>query len=195
MRGFPFGALELVPSPFVREGNVAAAPKGKRRMRIRCSVRNLFHAGAGKAVAACLLCVLPVFVLAASPVDVHSFPDAESERRYRALVNEFRCPKCLNVNISGSDAPIAQDLRAAVYRLAVLEGRSDTEVRDFLQARYGDFVLYDPPLKPGTLLLWLGPAAFLLLGIGVVARRLRHQRAAVLDAGDRRRLRAILDEE
>ena len=133
--------------------------------------------------------------MAVSPVDVHRFPDAESERRYRALVNEFRCPKCLNVNISGSDAPIAQDLRAAVYRLAVLEGRSDQEVRDFLQARYGDFVLYDPPLKPGTLLLWLGPAVFVLLGLGLVARRLRRQRAAVLDAGDRRRLQAILDEQ
>ncbi|MCY4566307.1 MAG: cytochrome c-type biogenesis protein CcmH [Gammaproteobacteria bacterium] len=155
----------------------------------------MFHASIRKAIAACLLCVLAVSGMAASPVDVHHFPDTESERRYRALVNEFRCPKCLNVNISGSDAPIAQDLRAAVYRLAVLEGRSDQEVRDFLQARYGDFVLYDPPLKPGTLLLWLGPAVFVLLGLGLVGRRLRRQRAAVLDAEDRRRLQAILDEQ
>ncbi len=145
-------------------------------------------------VAGCLG-LLPLAGAAASPVDVHLFPDAESERRYRALVSEFRCPKCLNVNISGSDAPIAQDLRAAVYRLAVREGRSDREVRDFLQARYGDFVLYDPPLKPGTLLLWLGPALFVLLGLGLLAYRLRNQRAAVLDAEDRRRLQAILDEE
>ena len=155
----------------------------------------LFDASIRKAIAACLLCVLAVSGMAASPVDVHHFPDADSERRYRALVNEFRCPKCLNVNISGSDAPIAQDLRAAVYRLAVLEGRSNQEVRDFLQARYGDFVLYDPPLKPGTLLLWLGPAVFVLLGLGLVARRLRRQRAAVLDAEDRRRLQALLDEQ
>ena len=142
-----------------------------------------------------MLCIPAIGGMAASPVDVHSFPDAESEARYRALVNEFRCPKCLNVNISGSDAPIARDLRAAVYRLSVLEGRSDREVRDFLKARYGDFVLYDPPLKPGTLLLWLGPALFVIVGLGLVAYRLRHQRAAVLDAGDRRRLQAILDEE
>ena len=130
----------------------------------------------------------------ASPVDVFHFPDAESERRYRVLVNEFRCPKCLNVNISGSDAPIAQDLRAAVYRLAVLEGRSDREVRDFLQARYGDFVLHDPPLKAGTLVLWLAPALFVLVGLGIVVHRLRNQRVAVVDAEDRRRLRAILDD-
>ena len=148
-----------------------------------------------RGVAACLLFALSVPGMAASPVDIHRFPDAESERRYRALVDEFRCPKCLNVNISGSDAPIAQDLRAAVYRLAVLEGRSDQEVRDFLQTRYGDFVLYDPPLRTGTLLLWLGPAIFVLLGLGMVILRLRRQRAAELDAEDRRRLQAILDEE
>lgn len=141
------------------------------------------------------LCLVPAGGQAASPVDVFHFPDAESERRYRALVNEFRCPKCLNVNISGSDAPIAQDLRAAVYRLAVLEGRSDGEVRDFLQARYGDFVLYDPPLKAGTLVLWLAPVLFVLLGLGLVVYRLRNQRAAVVDAGDRQRLHAILDDE
>ncbi len=147
---------------------------------------------------ACLfagICVLLSAAYAASPVDVFHFPDAESERRYRALVNEFRCPKCLNVNISGSDAPIAQDLRAAVYRLAVVEGRSDREVRDFLQARYGDFVLYDPPLKPGTLVLWLAPLLFVLLGIGLVVYRLRNQRAAAVDADDRQRLQAILEEE
>ena len=148
-----------------------------------------------KILVAWCLCAAPVAGQAESPVDVHHFPDAESESRYRALVAEFRCPKCLNVNLSGSDAPIARDLRAAVYRLAVREGRSDQEVRDFLQARYGDFVLYDPPLKPGTLLLWLGPALFVLMGLGLLAYRLRNQRAAALDAEDRRRLQAILDEQ
>ena len=152
----------------------------------------------GKVWAAVLLCgwwALPVAVSGASPVDVHDFPDAETERRYRALVDEFRCPKCLNVNLSGSDAPIAQDLRAAVYRLVVQEGRSDRQVREFMQARYGDFVLYDPPFNPGTLLLWLGPALFALIGLALVASRLRNQRRAVLGDEDRERLRAILDEE
>ncbi len=136
-----------------------------------------------------------VGVQAAGPVDVYDFPDAETELRYRALVGELRCPKCLNVNLSGSDAPIAQDLRAAVYRLVVREGHSDREVRAFMQARYGDFVLYDPPVRPGTALLWLGPALFALVGLGLVAYRLRGQRAAVMSAGDRQRLQAILDEE
>ena len=141
------------------------------------------------------LCLLMLASQAASPVDVHHFPDAESERRYRALVAEFRCPKCLNVNLSGSDAPIAQDLRAAVYRLAVLEGRADDEVREFLKTRYGDFVLYDPPFNRGTVLLWLGPGLFVLLGIALVVRRLRHQPAAVLGVDDEHRLGTILDEE
>ena len=130
----------------------------------------------------------------ASPVDVYDFPDAAAEARYRVLVAEFRCPKCLNTNLAGSDAPIAQDLRAAVHRLIVLEGRSDDEVRDYLQARYGDFVLYDPPFKKATLALWLGPLVFAGIGLGLLAGRWRHQRKARLSDADRAQLRRILDE-
>jgi len=137
----------------------------------------------------------PPAALGASPVDVYDFPDAETERRYRALVDELRCPKCLNVNLSGSDAPIAQDLRAAVYRLVVREGRTDEEVRDFMQTRYGDFVLYDPPIKPTTLLLWLGPALFAVIGLGLAAYRLRHQRVAALSTAEQQRLQAIMHED
>ncbi len=151
--------------------------------------------GKRKAGLALCLCLLMSASQAASPVDVYQFSDVESERRYRALIDEFRCPKCLNVNISGSDAPIAQDLRAAVYRLVVLEGRSDDEVRAFLKARYGDFVLYDPPFNAGTLLLWLGPGLFAVLGVLLIVRRLRHQRAATLGTDDQRRLRRLLGEE
>ena len=129
-----------------------------------------------------------------SPVDVHEFPDVRTEARFRALVAEFRCPKCLNTNLAGSDAPIAQDLRAAVHRLVVREGLSDAQVRDYLQARYGDFVLYDPPLKAATLLLWGGPILFVLAGLGLIAWRLRHQRSAQLSDVDQARLAKILDE-
>jgi len=139
-----------------------------------------------------LLCCWPAW--GASPVDVHEFPDARREARLRALIAEFRCPKCLNTNLAGSDAPIAQDLRAAVHRLVVREGLSDEEVRDYLQARYGDFVLYDPPLKAATLLLWAGPILFVLAGLGLIAWRLRHQRSAQLSDADQARLAKILDE-
>ena len=141
---------------------------------------------------ALLLCCLPAWGV--SPVDVHEFPDAEREMRFRALIAEFRCPKCLNTNLAGSDAPIAQDLRAAVHRLVVREGYSDEEVRDYLQVRYGDFVLYDPPLKAATLLLWGGPILFVLAGLGLIAWRLIHQRSAHLSEADQLRLAKILDE-
>lgn len=107
---------------------------------------------------------LSVASQAAGPVDVYEFPDAATEARYRALIDDFRCPKCLNTNLSGSDAPIAQDLRRTVHRLVVTESFSDAEVREYLQERYGDFVLYDPPFQPGTWLLWLAPLLFGGLG-------------------------------
>ena len=83
-----------------------------------------------------------------------AFESEQQQRRYKALIDEFRCPKCLNTNLSGSDAPIAQDLRRSVYRL-VQEGRSDQQIRDFLQQRYGDFVLYKPPFAGPTAFIWL----------------------------------------
>lgn len=133
------------------------------------------------------------FALGASPVDVYVFPDAATEARYHALIAELRCPKCLNTNLAGSDAPIAQDLRAAVHRLIVREGFADRQVREYLQVRYGDFILYDPPMKPATLILWAGPIVFAAIGLGLLARRLRRQQQARLSDADRARLRRILD--
>jgi cytochrome c-type biogenesis protein CcmH len=138
-----------------------------------------------------VLLVMPAW--GAGQVDVYDFPDAQTEARYRALIDEFRCPKCLNTNLSGSDAPIAKDLRGTVHRLLVTEGYTDQEVRDFLQARYGDFVLYDPPFKPGTWLLWLAPLIFLGLGLWVLMRVLRRRPPVVLSAEDQARVRHILE--
>jgi cytochrome c-type biogenesis protein CcmH len=130
--------------------------------------------------------------LAAGQVDVYEFPSPEMEARYRALIDEFRCPKCLNTNLSGSDAPIAKDLRKTVWRLLVQEGMSDQEVRDFLQERYGDFVLYNPPFKPGTWLLWLAPVIFGLIGILVLVRMLRRRPEVALSDTDEARVNEIL---
>lgn len=139
---------------------------------------------------------VPVLARAANPVDVYEFDSAAQEQRYRALIAEFRCPKCLNTNLEGSDAPIAQDLRRTVYRLAIAEGRSDQEVRDFLQTRYGDFVLYSPPLRPGTYLLWFGPLVLLLISFWVLRRTVRSARAPepALSADEQSRLNALLKE-
>lgn len=130
--------------------------------------------------------------VAAEQVDIYEFPSEEMEARYRALIDEFRCPKCLNTNLSGSDAPIAKDLRKTVWRLLVQEQMTDQEVRDFLQARYGDFVLYNPPFKPGTWVLWLAPVVFGLIGIFVLARMLRSRPEVALTDSDSRRVDEIL---
>ena len=128
--------------------------------------------------------------MAASQIDTFSFTDEVQERRYRALIEEFRCPKCLNTNLAGSDAPIAQDLRKVVYRLVVTQGMSDQEVRDYLQARYGDFVLYDPPFNSKTWYIWLVPVALGVLAMFVLLRLVRGARSSttVLNAQQQERL-------
>jgi cytochrome c-type biogenesis protein CcmH len=158
------------------------------RMRMR---RGLVLAAA---LAAGLLFAVPA-PWAASPVDLYDFADATEERRYRDLIAELRCPKCLNTNLAGSDAPIAQDLRRTVHRLVTAESMTDAEVRAFLQSRYGDFVLYDPPFRPDTWILWLGPLVFLGVGLALLWRVLRQPPRASLSADEAERLRAILEQK
>ena len=131
---------------------------------------------------------------AVSQIDTFEFSDEVQERRYRVLIDEFRCPKCLNTNLAGSDAPIAQDLRKVVYRLVVIEAKADQEVRDYLQVRYGDFVLYDPPFNARTWYIWVVPIGLGLLGVFVILglqRRVTGQRT-VLDSSQQARLRSIV---
>lgn len=132
---------------------------------------------------------------AAGPVDLYAFDSAADELRFRQLIAELRCPKCLNTNLAGSDAPIAADLRRTVHRLIEEEGMSDDEILSFLQARYGDFVLYNPPFRPDTWILWLGPIAFLLLGALVLWRMLRQPPAEALTSDEAARMRSILGRE
>ena len=121
-----------------------------------------------KAVAALLAMFLCSTAWAASQIDVYQFDNEEQRARYKALIAELRCPKCMNTNLAGSDAPIAQDLRRTVHRLVVSEGFSDQAVRDHLQARYGDFVLYRPPFTSQTWLVWTMPVGLGLLGVAVL---------------------------
>jgi cytochrome c-type biogenesis protein CcmH len=109
------------------------------------------------------------------------FASEEEEARYHNLIDEMRCPKCLNANLSGSDAPIAADLRAEIKE-QLEEGRSDEEILDFMTARYGDFILYRPRLSTSTVLLWFGPLALLLAGFFIVRRMLAASRASNVDA-------------
>lgn len=142
----------------------------------------------------CALSLLSVDARAASTVDTFSFESAELEARYRGLIAQIRCPKCQNVNIAGSDAPIAKDLRITVHRL-LGEGRSDAEILDFLQARYGDFVLYDPPVRGNTLLLWLLPLAGFAVGLLVIVNLARRKPAVdELTGEEKQQLDALLAE-
>ncbi len=100
-------------------------------------------------------------------IDAYQFPDEGMRERYNQLIDELRCPQCLNTNLAGSDAMIAKDLRREVHRL-LLDGQSDDEILNFMHQRYGDFILYSPRLKPSTMLLWFGPLAFLLIGAAVM---------------------------
>ena len=142
-----------------------------------------------------MLCA-STFCFAEDPIEAFAFASASQEARYQALTEEFRCPKCLNTNLAGSDAPIAADLRATVHRL-ILEGASDQAIRDYLVARYGEFVLYDPPMRRGTLLLWLAPAVLLAIGTAMIVVIARRRRGATepLNDDEQARLAQLLRAE
>lgn len=114
------------------------------------------------------------------PVDYRS--DAE-EQRFKALTAELRCVMCQNQSIADSNAPIAHDLRVEVLRL-MREGRSDAQIKQYLVERYTDFVLYEPPMKKSTWLLWAGPFLLLLIGAGAVIMVIRRKNAAPAAAPD-----------
>ncbi len=98
-------------------------------------------------------------------IDVYEFDSVQQEAQYRGLIEELRCPKCQNQNLAGSDAPIAQDLKQKTYDL-VRDNRSDSEIRDYMQERYGDFISYKPPVRPSTWILWFFPPLLLIALIG-----------------------------
>ena len=136
---------------------------------------------------------------AQAAIDTYEFATEAERQRYRNLVEELRCPKCQNQNIADSDAPIAMDLRAQIYRM-LEEGQSNQQIIDFLVSRYGDFVLYKPPVTARTLLLWYGPAGllvggFVLLGVIVLRRRGKPSTVASgLSADEQQRLAALLSQ-
>ena len=112
-----------------------------------------------------LLGLLGLFstVWATNPIEPLEFASETQRERYHSLIDEIRCTVCQNQSLASSDVPLAADLRSAVYR-QIREGRADSEIRNFMRERYGDFVLYTPPLAAHTFLLWAGPPLLLLAG-------------------------------
>ncbi len=141
--------------------------------------------------------VLGTLLVAAAPLLASDVPATFSApalaTRYDTLLEELRCMVCQNQTLQDSHAELAQDLRDEVRRL-LEQGDSDVQIRDYLVARYGDFVLYRPPLKRSTWLLWLGPFALLLVALAVVIilSRRRAPAPAALDDAERARLATAL---
>lgn len=148
------------------------------------------------------LAVLVILLIAAPVAAQHlddRLADPAQELRARELSRELRCLVCQNQSIEDSNAPLARDLRRIV-RERVAAGDSDRAILDYLVARYGEWVLLKPRFNLQTLLLWLGPALFLVIGGVVVFFLYRRQRAvtappaAPLDAEEQKRLAALLDD-
>ena len=146
-----------------------------------------------------------MFAVAATLAFAQPAPDLAFEQRLKKLESELRCLVCQNQTLADSNAGLADDLRREVRTLAVA-GKSDQEIRDYLVARYGDFVLYDPPVKSTTWLLWFGPFALLVVGAGVWLAVLRRRGKQGDDDGNppsegllgteaKARARAWMDEE
>lgn len=130
----------------------------------------------------------------AAGLESFDFSGNVEEQRYKDLLAELRCLVCQNQSLVDSDAELAHDLRLEVYEL-MEQGRDDTQIRDFLVARYGDFVLYEPPIKPSTYLLWAGPFVLLALGIMMLIRTIRQRRQlqeSQFSAEEQERLRQLL---
>lgn len=143
-------------------------------------------------------------VVTQASVEVEPLSTPELQARYHVLIEEMRCPKCQNQNLAGSDSMVAADLRREIRRL-LEEGFSDQEVNDYMVARYGDFVLYRPPVQRNTLALWLAPGIFAALGLlsmVIIVVRSRSGRggsqaseASELSADEQQRLAQLLGEE
>lgn len=136
---------------------------------------------------------------AAAAIDTYQFKSVEQEQQYRELTEQLRCPKCQNNSIADSNAIIAADMRTKVYEL-MMQGQSKPQIIDYMVARYGNFVTYEPPVTPATLILWVGPLLFVLIGGAVVILRTRRRRAGAANANDefsvqeQQRLAALLKE-
>jgi cytochrome c-type biogenesis protein CcmH len=115
--------------------------------------------------------------------------DPVLERRVTNLSHELRCLVCQNQTLADSNAPLAIDLRNQI-REQLAAGKSERDVVDFMVARYGDFVLYRPPLRGSTILLWAGPFAFVVAGFTLLVRVLRRRRIAAPQLSDAERSRA-----
>ena len=145
------------------------------------------------------LTALFMSVSATASIDALNFASPEQEKDYHQLTQELRCPQCQNNNIADSNATIAVDMRGKVFEL-LQEGKSKNDVVDYMVARYGNFVTYDPPMTASTLVLWIAPLLLVLLGVVFLLRRKPKNQSAVksqdvLTDEDNARLAELLNKD
>ncbi|EDK08691.1 TPA: cytochrome c-type biogenesis protein [Haemophilus influenzae] len=134
-----------------------------------------------------------------SAIDALNFSSPQQESDYHQLTQSLRCPQCQNNNIADSNATIAVDMRGKVFEL-LQEGKSKNDVVDYMVARYGNFVTYDPPMTASTLVLWIAPLLLVLLGVVFLLKRKPKVQSAVksqdvLTDEDNARLAELLNKD
>ena len=163
-------------------------------LKQRLSTKRLFASLRASLLLFILLC-LPAWGV----IEVDKLSSPELSARYQQLVAVYRCPKCQNQNLAESNSPISIDLRTEIRRL-LEEGASDAQISDYLVARYGEFVLYRPRVQASTYLLWLAPAALLLLGLLIIVFIVRRQKRganatqSTLSGAEQAALQALLSD-
>lgn len=142
-----------------------------------------------------LIPLLMLFASWCSAEAIYHFDNPVDETRFKSFITEMRCPTCQSQNLAGSEAMIAQDLRRDIYE-QIQDGRSDKEITDHMVARYGEYILYRPPVTGATIALWLAPPVLLFIGIIALIVLLRKRRATKLevplDTREQARLKRLL---
>ncbi|OEF23706.1 cystathionine gamma-synthase [Vibrio rumoiensis 1S-45] len=132
-------------------------------------------------------------------IEVFDFDSPQQEAQFQELSHTLRCPKCQNNSISDSNAELAKDLRLKVYQMTKA-GKSKQEIVDYMVARYGNFVTYNPPMTPSTAVLWVAPISIVLFGFGFIVIRSRRRASSktahseALDETQEQRLKQLLEE-
>ena len=120
---------------------------------------------------------------AAAVIDVYDFETEEQEVLFRTLTAELRCPKCQNNNLADSNASLAKDMRTKTYHM-VVEGKTEDQIVTYWIDRFGNFVLYKPPVTLGTAILWVGPGLFIVIGGLIIVRNSRRKISVEAEEND-----------
>ena len=144
-----------------------------------------------------LLLLLGFSLSVNAALEIREFESKEQEERYQQLIDELRCLVCQNQNLADSDSQLAKDLRSKVYEM-VTTNQSDDQVVDYMVNRYGEYVLYNPPLDPVTSVLWIGPFVVLFIAIVLLLISIKKRskaEPASLSEEDHKRSQQLLDED